>query len=111
MASRLKMTAKRRARILERDGHRCVRCGSAKGIEIDHEIGLFFHDIDPARWPLSKLEDDNNLRSLCWFCHREHTNAQAAIRKKIRRITRANKPKVKRKWPKRTFGPSKNTAR
>lgn len=52
-----------RQAVLERDGHRCVWCGSPDDLECDH--------IRPvARGGLPEL---NNLRTLCRTCHRSRT--------------------------------------
>ena len=50
---------RRRLRILDRDGWRCVLCGAASRLEVDHKIPL--QD--------GGLEKDSNLRALCRSCH------------------------------------------
>ena len=50
---------KRRLRILDRDGWRCVLCSAASRLEVDHRIPL--QD--------GGLEEDSNLRALCRSCH------------------------------------------
>ena len=50
---------KRRLRILDRDGWRCVECGAASRLEVDH--------IEPL-WE-GGLEEDSNLQALCRTCH------------------------------------------
>lgn len=52
-----------RARILNRDGHRCQKCG-APATEVDHIV--------------RGIEDDGNLRALCTPCHRAKTQDEAA---------------------------------
>lgn len=50
---------KQKQRILERDGHRCMQCGSTKKLHIDHIV------------PVSKggTSDDDNLQVLCEKCN------------------------------------------
>ena len=55
--------------ILERDGYRCVRCGKAGRLEIDHIIPLH-KGCDP--W----VRD--NLQALCRGCHFEKTAGENA---------------------------------
>ena len=50
---------KRRLRILDRDGWRCVLCGASSRLEVDH--------IQPL-WE-GGAEEDSNLRALCKSCH------------------------------------------
>jgi hypothetical protein len=49
-----------RERILQRDGHQCITCGSTENLEIDHKI------------PISKggTSDELNLQVLCRSCNR-----------------------------------------
>ena len=51
---------------LERDSHRCIRCGG--------DISLLVHHITP--WPISQNNDLSNLQTLCHGCHRK---AHAAL--------------------------------
>lgn len=89
MVKRIKRTSRDLARIAERDGLHCAKCGNSVGpFELDHEIPLFFHDLDPERWPLARLEADDNLRLLCVECHKQETTVGAKIRKKARRRER-----------------------
>lgn len=48
-----------RRRVLDRDGWRCVRCGAAARLEVDH--------IRPRR--AGGGNDEANLRTLCRSCH------------------------------------------
>jgi HNH endonuclease len=48
-----------RERVLARDGHRCVRCGSAARLEVDH--------IWP--WSLGGPDTEDNLQTLCKSCN------------------------------------------
>ncbi len=60
-----------RSAVLERDGRRCVLCGSEEGLEVDH-VG-----------PVDDLESYNaagNLRVLCQACHRAKTAAGLVVR-------------------------------
>jgi 5-methylcytosine-specific restriction protein A len=49
----------RRSRILERDGHHCVVCGSNVGLAVDHITPRFQGGTD----------EDSNLQTLCKRCH------------------------------------------
>jgi hypothetical protein len=48
-----------RARVLDRDGHRCGNCGSTRNLHVHHIV------------PLSKggVNSESNLRTLCKDCH------------------------------------------
>ena len=48
-----------RAAILERDGYRCVKCGKAGRLEVDH--------IEPVE--SGGTDDPANLQTLCRDCH------------------------------------------
>lgn len=72
------VTAAQRERILERDGRRCVRCGSGEDLAIDHVI------------PRSKggTSDDDNLQTLCRRCNsskgnRDHASTSAQRRAEV----------------------------
>lgn len=54
----------RRARVLRRDGHRCVQCG-APANEVDHRDDPMDHAY-------------TNLQTLCHPCHATKTKAEAA---------------------------------
>jgi len=58
------VTKVQRERILERDGHKCVHCGSAEKPHIDHKV------------PVSKggTSDDSNLQVLCEKCNCSKNN-------------------------------------
>jgi 5-methylcytosine-specific restriction endonuclease McrA len=66
---------RRRARVLARDGHRCVWCGSHEQLEVDHLGHRDEHRLD-------------NLRALCARCHVQRTARQAAAAR-APRATRA----------------------
>lgn len=51
-----------RRRILDRDGHQCVICGSAGPLEVDHIVPV----------ALGGSNDDSNKRTLCKPCHKAH---------------------------------------
>lgn len=51
-----------RLRIIERDGHRCTKCGRAGRLEVDH--------IRPVA-DGGEAYDESNLRTLCRSCHIE----------------------------------------
>src|SRR5215472_3032747 len=86
-------TAKRRQRIIDRDGGRCTnpQCldPTSGPYEVDHIIGIFYHDLDPERWPIERLEADDNLRTLCQTCHKIHSRNQTALRAHIKRLAYA----------------------
>ena len=52
--------AKLRAYVLERDRHRCTRCGSEERLEVHHLIAVADGGTD----------DPHNLLTLCADCHR-----------------------------------------
>lgn len=47
--------------VKKRDGHRCVRCGSRKGLESAHGLPRTYR---ATRWEL------RNGLAMCWDCHR-----------------------------------------
>ena len=49
-----------RLRVLARDGHACVLCGSESDLTVDHIV---------ARSKGGELYDDDNLRTLCRPCN------------------------------------------
>ena len=53
-----------RIAILERDGFRCVKCQSARGLEVDHIVSL--HNG-------GEMFRISNLQTLCSKCHAEKT--------------------------------------
>lgn len=62
-------TTAARLRILERDGYRCVHCGTSNGpFDVDH--------IDNTRGPGYNL--DSNLQTLCTSCHEKKTRREIA---------------------------------
>lgn len=56
-----RMSSRTRRAVLERDGRKCVECGSAKFLEIDHVV----------RYIDGGSDDLENLRVLCESCHRK----------------------------------------
>lgn len=56
---RKRISAAKRRIVLERDGHRCVRCGSARDLTMDHDI------------PVAKggSNDADNLVTMCRACN------------------------------------------
>lgn len=50
-----------RNKVLERDGHKCVWCGSTQDLEADH--------IKPKSLYPKLRYDVSNGRTLCWSCH------------------------------------------
>ena len=52
-----------RLAVLERDGHRCVRCGSTKRLHVHHREAWQAHQADPHAL--------DNLETLCASCHRK----------------------------------------
>ena len=67
-----------RREILERDGCRCVKCGKAGRLEVDH--------IEPREHGGS--DDPENLRALCVDCHfkRHNPPTVAAWRELVREL-------------------------
>ena len=109
--TRRSMSPARRKRILERDGYACRQCHSEEGpFEIDH-----MHEI----W-LDGPDEDDNLQTLCRFCHVSRTRDGAKRRAKVKRlagITKRNRkhrqiygrgfdkpPGYRHRWPKRKVG-------
>jgi hypothetical protein len=92
--------ANQRQRILERDSFVChgQACfdREAGPFEIHHVVGLFYAEMDPQRWTMEVLNDDNNLVTLCSVCHAEYSAAQAALRAKLKRINNGKKPRPRR---------------
>ena len=69
-----------RNQALERDGHKCVKCGKIDSLEVDHIIEIA--DGGPE-FELS------NLQTLCWNCHLLKTaksNHDRAVNTKIKFI-------------------------
>lgn len=65
------MTEAMRRSILERDNHKCVKCG-ARAEEVNHIVA--FSSFAPEdKW---KANMASNLESLCRSCHKEITNEQ-----------------------------------
>lgn len=66
----LKRTPATRRRVLERDGHRCVLCGSDGNLRVHHL----------RRVADGGSNDDKNLVTLCDDCHLEHHRAEEEAR-------------------------------
>ena len=78
-------TKAQRHRILERDGHRCVKCGTTQGpFEVDH--------INNTRGPNYDL--DSNKQTLCKPCHRQKTlrETQQGHQRRAQRTRHPNEP-------------------
>ena len=58
---RVQLDALARSVVLERDGHRCVRCGSDQWVQWSH---VYTRRILCLRW------DPRNSKALCASCHR-----------------------------------------
>jgi 5-methylcytosine-specific restriction endonuclease McrA len=79
-----------RKRVLERDGHACVKCGGTDGLEVDHRIPLHVTAIADKKL-IEYLRSDQNCQTLCATCHKVKTHrSDRPWRKKIRR---GGKPK------------------
>lgn len=61
------ISPKQRARIYARDGGKCVLCGSAESLQIDH-IVMVAH---------GGSSDDDNLRTLCAQCNNKRSKGRA----------------------------------
>lgn len=73
------VTTATRKRILARDGHQCVQCGSAERLEVDH--------INNRRGP--NYDHDENLQVLCAQCHKAKTARESGEwRRRIKRQPR-----------------------
>ena len=64
-----------RSAALERDGFRCVQCGKAGRLEVDHAKAL---DHGGAAYELG------NLQTLCRDCHIEKTYAERSTPEQVR---------------------------
>ena len=68
-----------RKQTLQRDGNRCVQCGSAERLEVDHILNV-------ARGGTHRLD---NLQTLCHHCHKAKTARESgAWRKQTKRQPR-----------------------
>lgn len=56
---RTPITKEKRARVLERDGHRCLLCGTADDLTMDHI----------EHWSRGGTNQETNLRTLCRSCN------------------------------------------
>lgn len=52
--------------VFERDGYKCLICGSSENLSIDHIDGNGIHVLESGRKPNNDLD---NLRTLCRSCH------------------------------------------
>ena len=59
LARNFKVRPEVRKRVLERDGEKCVWCGSTRELEIDHIV----------RYADGGSNEPDNLRTLCHRCH------------------------------------------
>jgi hypothetical protein len=58
---------KKRKDILERDCNRCIACGLNRDLVIHHEIPV--EEGLRQNWSVKSINQDNNLRTLCVYCH------------------------------------------
>ena len=63
--------ARKRREILERDRHRCVKCGKAGMLEVDHVQSIA---------DAGEVWDNDNLQVLCRGCHIEKTRSENLAR-------------------------------
>lgn len=63
-----------RAKVLERDGYKCVKCG----VHASHERLTVDHIVE--RKDGGSDYDHENLQSVCWPCHGKKTAAEAVKR-------------------------------
>jgi HNH endonuclease len=61
MSKRPPLPANIRKRVLERDEHKCCKCGRPDALHIHHLLAVMDGGTD----------DDDNLKTLCKPCHRE----------------------------------------
>lgn len=85
--------------ILERDGRKCVKCGSAKILQVHHTY-YYSQKTEPWEYP------DNSLITLCKVCHQdyhknnkiEYRDRPEVVKKKIKKIKIERKiKKIKKK--------------
>lgn len=80
----------KREKILERDGHKCTRCGGVAGLQVHH-----VHYIDGRKpWQVP----DHYLITVCGACH-EFYHEKNGI--SVIKLVPAKKPKRKNKKPKK----------
>ncbi len=53
--------------VFERDKYRCQICGSSEKLEVDHINSVY--SVLKGRYPMSKLNTLENLRTLCGSCN------------------------------------------
>lgn len=78
---RRRISAKKRAAILARDGHACFYCGSKKDLQVDHIVAFSGQGSD----------DDSNLATACGKCNRAKS-AQSASDYQIRSLNKRLNP-------------------
>jgi len=61
MSKRQPLPTNIKKRILERDDHKCCKCGRCESLQIHHVLAV----MDGGR------DDDDNLKTLCTPCHKE----------------------------------------
>lgn len=66
-----------REAVLERDGRKCVICGSTKTLQADHVLSYAYH-------PELRFNVDNG-RTLCQHCHRTKTKTFGRKAKNLKR--------------------------
>lgn len=62
-----------RAKIIERDGHRCCRCGRPDNLQVHHRR--------PPRGNEEIFFDENNCETVCRFCHATETASEIRERR------------------------------
>jgi 5-methylcytosine-specific restriction endonuclease McrA len=78
--------------ILERDGRKCIKCGSSKILQVHHTY-YYSQKTEPWKYP------DDSLITLCKVCHQEyHKNNKVEYRDRPEVLKRKiKKRKLKRK--------------
>jgi 5-methylcytosine-specific restriction endonuclease McrA len=66
------VSGSQRKRIIQRDGGRCIICGSTQSLEVDHSRALMNGGDNSA----------SNLATLCHECHVEKTRMDKSLRRK-----------------------------
>jgi hypothetical protein len=70
-----------RARVLARDGNRCVQCGSTERLQVDHIVEA-----------QDQVDDSiHNLQTLCHACHTAKTSALRRARANGKTITKSDR--------------------
>lgn len=71
------ITGRVRSLVYRRDGSRCVWCGSARNLCLDHIVP----------WSAGGSDEASNLRTLCWDCNDDRSNYALPLDDMSRRMS------------------------